>query len=129
MGDIYKDQGRYHEAETKYLQALELRKNYFRGEYYPAIADSYTSLGRLYQASRNFEKAKSYYDKALEIQTKLFDDDHTDIASSYNNLAILCQEQKQNEESEKLYKKALDIYKKFLNEIKRSSNILEMKTR
>ncbi|NCR40005.1 MAG: tetratricopeptide repeat protein [Microcystis aeruginosa W13-11] len=115
LGDIYKDQSRYQEAETKYLQALELRRNYFRGEYYPAIADSYTSLARLYQASRNFEKAKSYYDKALEIQTKLFDDDHTDIASSYNNLAILCQEQKQNEESEKLYKKALDIYKKFLN--------------
>ncbi|TRT97624.1 MAG: tetratricopeptide repeat protein, partial [Microcystis aeruginosa Ma_OC_LR_19540900_S633] len=120
LGDIYKDQSRYQEAETKYLQALELRTNYFRGEYYPAIADSYTSLARLYQALGDYEreredhdkaeshynKAKTHYDDALKILKKLFNDAHPDIGSSYSNLALLYRRLGFDDESSRSYEKA-----------------------
>jgi tetratricopeptide (TPR) repeat protein len=120
LGDIYKDQSRYPEAEMKYLQALELRRNYFGGENYREIADSCTRLARLYQvlgdyerehedgdkAKSHYNKAKTYYDDALKILKKLFNDAHPDIGSSYSNLALLYRRLGFDDESSRSYEKA-----------------------
>lgn len=46
---LYRDQGRYTEAEPLYLKALELRQRVLR-EDHPDVADSYNGLAGLYQS-------------------------------------------------------------------------------
>jgi tetratricopeptide (TPR) repeat protein len=110
LGDVYLAQGLSDQAESCYSQALEIRRNYLRGEDFNAIADSYTRLGRLYLVLQDFKKSQDYYEKVLRIRCKIFGEQHPSVANSYNNLALLYQEQNNTTEASKYYAQALKIY-------------------
>lgn len=66
-------------------------------------------LGLIAREQSQFEKAKAYYQKALQIYKDA--EDEYSAAREYWHLGIVAQEQRQLEEAKRYYKKALQIYK------------------
>ena len=85
LGSLYRDQGRYAEAEALYKQALEIRKKALPPDH-PDLAASFHSLGNLYRDQGRYAEAEALYKQALEIHKKALPPDHPDLATSFNNL-------------------------------------------
>jgi tetratricopeptide (TPR) repeat protein len=58
------------------------------GEEHPDIATYYSNLGIAYAGKGEYDKAISYYEKALAIGKKFLGEEHPDIATYYSNLGI-----------------------------------------
>jgi len=58
-------------------------------ENHPDVASSYNGLGLVYHRKGDYEKAISFYNKALYIRSNVFGEKHPDVASSYLNLALV----------------------------------------
>ena len=73
-------------------------------------------LGYHLQAMGDYEGAGPYYEKALEINRKVLDEDHPDTATSLNNLGFLLDSMGDYEGDRPYYEKALEINRKVLGE-------------
>ena len=109
LASLYKDQGRYNDAEPLYLRALEIRKSQF-GEAHPSFAASINNLAELYRLQARYPEAEQLYLQALAIWEKL-GTDNLDIAPALNNLGLLYTDQGRYAESKKLFLRELDIMK------------------
>ena len=68
LGELYRDLGKYSEAETVYLRALEIRENNLNSDN-PAIAESLNNLGLLYcNLGRYHEAEFLHIEKELAIE-------------------------------------------------------------
>jgi len=72
------------------------------------IATIYHQMGRVAQEQRQFEEAKAFYHKALEIREDA--QDWYDVAYDYHSLGVVAQKQRQFEEAKAFYRKALQIF-------------------
>ncbi|BAY33133.1 TPR repeat-containing protein [Nostoc carneum NIES-2107] len=115
LAGLYREIGRYSEAESLYKRALELRKDIL-GEHHPAFATSLNNLAGLYKATARYSKAELLYQQALELRKRLLGDNHPDVAASLNNLALLYDQQERYQEAEPLYLQSLEIRKHLLGE-------------
>ena len=80
------------------------------------VAANYNDLGDVEKADDEHEKAKTYYQKALEIQVKVFGHNHVAVADAEDSLGLLVQSQGNYEEAEAHFQKALVIYVNKLGE-------------
>ncbi|MDB9486591.1 tetratricopeptide repeat protein [Dolichospermum circinale CS-537/01] len=108
---LYKNQGKYSEAEPLYLEALEMRRRLFTGDH-PDVASSLNNLASLYYNQGKYSEAELLLLDALEMRKRLFTGDHPDVASSLNNLAVLYKNQGKYSEAESLYLEALEMRKR-----------------
>ena len=53
------------------------------------MATSYRNLASIYQYLGDFEQAKEYQQRALEIQLDKLGPEHVNIATSFNNFALI----------------------------------------
>lgn len=83
----YNASGKYNQAETNGLIALQLRQELF-GEQSEEVAASYNDLGLVYRQS-DPDKALEYYEKALAVYKKLHGNDHPKIAIANSNIGGL----------------------------------------
>ncbi len=67
-------------------------------------------------AQCKYAQAQPLYEKALEINCRLFGDDHPDTATSYNNVAYNLNAQSRQAEAEPLFRKALAITRRLLSD-------------
>ena len=111
LASLYNSQGKYSEAEPLYLDALEMRKRLFTGDY-PDVASSLNNLAVLYRNQGKYSEAEPLYLDALEMTKRLFTGDHPYVASSLNNLALLYHNQGKYSEAEPLYLDALEMTKR-----------------
>ncbi|MFN9170927.1 MAG: tetratricopeptide repeat protein [Dolichospermum sp.] len=111
LADLYYNQGKYSEAEPLYLDALEMRKRLFTGDY-PDVASSLNNLAGLYYKQGRHSEAEPLLLDALEMRKQLFTGDHPDVATSLNNLALLYNNQGKYSEAELLYLDALEMTKR-----------------
>ncbi|MFN6157087.1 MAG: tetratricopeptide repeat protein [Dolichospermum sp.] len=111
LADLYYNQGKYSEAEPLYLDALEMRKRLFTGDY-PDVASSLNNLAGLYYKQGRHSEAEPLLLDALEMRKQLFTGDHPDVATSLNNLASLYYSQGKYSEAEPLYLNGLEMTKR-----------------
>ena len=74
---------------------------------------------KLYVVCRNFgqhDQAKEFYEKALNIQNKLYGEEHGAVAASYNNLGVVCRNIGEHHQAKEFYEKALNIQIKLYGE-------------
>jgi tetratricopeptide (TPR) repeat protein len=74
---------KYLHAKPTIMRAIELSTKAM-GEIHPFVAENYLSLAEYtYKIDNDFEKTKSYYQKALEIQKQTIGEQHLDTAVTY----------------------------------------------
>ena len=111
LANLYYNQGKHSEAEPLYLDALEMRRRLFTGDY-PDVGNSLNNLALLYHNQGKYSEAEPLYLDALEMRRRLFTGDYPDVANSLNNLASLYDSQGKYSEAELLYLDALEMTKR-----------------
>ena len=113
LAELYRDQGRYAEAEPLYKRALAIREKAL-GPDHPDVGTSLNNLAELYRAQGRYAEAEPLYKRALAIREKALGPDHPDVGTALNNLAELYRAQGRYAEAEPLFKRALAIREKAL---------------
>jgi tetratricopeptide (TPR) repeat protein len=115
LAQLYRSQGRYSEAKTLYLQALEIQRRSLP-ENHPGLATSLNNLAALYRSQGRYSEAELLYLQALEIDRRALPENHPSLATRLNNLATLYRSQGRYSEAEPLYLQALEINRRSLPE-------------
>jgi tetratricopeptide (TPR) repeat protein len=100
--------GQYIKAEDLYKVLLE--KSHDRGE----KAHFYHHLGVIKDGQGEYEMAIYFYEKSLEINTKILSQDHHYLASSYTGIGLVYVKIGDHSKALSSHKKALEIFQKVL---------------
>ena len=123
LGEVYRTQGKYAEAEPLYLRAIAIAEKALGPEHPPAtslnnpehpLATSLNNLALLYGAQGKYAEAEPLYRRALAIREKALGAEHPDVAIAFNNLATLYRAQGKYAQAEPLYRRSLAIKEKAL---------------
>ena len=116
------------EAKQLYEQSLAIRIQVF-GEDHIEVARSYNNLASLNQSQGNYKEAMEFYQKSLEIKTKVYkmtwqptgggftraDAQHSELAISHRNIGVLCcklgKEKGKIDEALQHFQKEVEIWK------------------
>ncbi|XP_046855153.1 nephrocystin-3-like [Xenia sp. Carnegie-2017] len=98
----------------KYDLALELLDEFKSEELRFNKAWYFTELGNLYDYMGKYDKAKSYHEKALEIEKQSLGPCHVNVAGSLNNLGLVYSKIGNYDKAIEFYEKALEIKKQSL---------------
>ncbi|MFA6196663.1 MAG: tetratricopeptide repeat protein [Sulfurimonas sp.] len=128
------------QIDNKYLKAMLIDysayPNYYRGKYSIALdeinsvyslfenekdseahAELLSSKGSILKALGDSKEAKPYYEKALEMNKRLYlESDHPDVAASLNNVGMVLESLGDPKEAKPYYEKALEIRKRLYPE-------------
>jgi tetratricopeptide (TPR) repeat protein len=115
LAEVYRDQGRYREAEPQYIMALAIIE-LIQGVNTQNYALVVTNLGLMYTLQDRYAEAEPRLLQALAIREKILNPEHDDLAHSYNNLALLYDKQGRYSDAVPLYQHALAIREKVLGE-------------
>lgn len=113
LAGLYRDYGRYEQAEPLHLRALEIKEKVL-GPDHPDTAISLNNLASLYYHQGRYTEAEPLHLRALEIREKALGPDHPVTATSLGNLASLYDEQGRYTEAEPLHLRALEIIERVL---------------
>lgn len=114
LGDLYRIQRHYADAEKLYKEALDIWEKTCGLEHRVA-ALCLNSLGLLYVKQNQYLKAENFHLQALEILNRVLDPNHPNIAVVLTNLAFCFQRQRKNYvEAESLYQQAKIIWEEIL---------------
>lgn len=92
LAKLYQSQGRYEEAETLFLQALELRKQLL-GDKHPDVSSSLNGLAKLYDSQGKYEEAEPLFLQALAIAEQALGENHPATVKIRENLQMMRQQQ------------------------------------
>ena len=113
LAGLYREQGKYAEAEPLYQRALKIDEKAL-GPDHPDVAIRLNNLAELYRAQGKYAAAEPLLQRALKIWEKALGPDHPDVAAILNNLAELYRDQGKHAEAEPLFQRALKIDEKAL---------------
>ena len=100
-------QGRYTDAETSWLAALEEAKQF--GDEDVRLATSLNNLALLYNTQGQYGQAEPLYLRALAILEKALGPEHPNVASGLENYADLLRKTDRNAEADELEERARAI--------------------
>ncbi len=115
LGQFYKGQGTYDEAQRWCKQCLEIARSRL-GENHPDVATTLNNLGLLYFSMGQYDQAEPLYVQALEMTKQLLGENHPAVATTLNNLAALYFSMGQYDQAESLIVQALEMYKQLLGQ-------------
>ena len=92
LAKLYHSQVRYAEAESLYLQALELSQRLL-GDKHPSVAISLNNLAKLYDSQGKYEEAEPLYLQSLAIAEQALGENHPTTVKIRENLQTLRQQQ------------------------------------
>ncbi len=101
------EQGRYREAEKRWLAALDEAENF--GPDDQRLATSLNNLATLYSAQGNYAQGEPLFQRSLAIWEKVLGPEHPDVATSLNNLAGLYHAQGKHAEAKDMEERAKAI--------------------
>jgi CHAT domain-containing protein/Tfp pilus assembly protein PilF len=96
LNEYRNDLGAYFEALGNHKAALEFYKKNLtdiqkgNGQNLTGLAKSYERIGNVLLAENNFADAEIYFRKALNINIKLFGNQHSEVAGLYRKIALSC---------------------------------------
>ena len=96
---LNQQRGRYKEAETQHLQALQIREATLRADDL-AIADSVMALGAMYRNRGWYAQAEPFLKRGLTIREAALGPNHPDVAHSLMELARMYRTQDRFDEAE-----------------------------
>ncbi len=105
---LYKNQGRYSEAEPLYVRSLAISEEQL-GANHPSTATSLNNLAGLYRGMGRYSEAEPLYVRSLAISEEQLGANYPDTASSLNNFAGLYESTGRYSEAEPLYVRSLQI--------------------
>jgi tetratricopeptide (TPR) repeat protein len=108
LGNLYRSQGRYGEAEPLLQKALKLHSSIL-GQDHPNVATSLNDLAVLYNSQGRYSEAEPLLVRSLSIREQQLGQDHPDVATSLNDLAVLYHAQGRYSEAEPLLVRSLSI--------------------
>jgi tetratricopeptide (TPR) repeat protein len=111
--DVLHDAGKYDEALSSFLRALEIRERVLALDH-PDIATTINRLAACYFSKGEYSKAEPLYLRALAIREKALGPEHPDVAGSLSNLGLLHYNMGDYTKAEPLYLRALAIREKEL---------------
>ncbi|CAF3133097.1 unnamed protein product [Rotaria sp. Silwood2] len=85
LSNVHFKMSHYHIALEYIKKSLE----YQIESEYPAIANTYSNMGKIYIAMNESEKASTVFDKAIEYQLKDLPDTHPDVSYTYNEIGLM----------------------------------------
>jgi CHAT domain-containing protein len=110
---LYREQGRYAEAEPRYKRALAIHERALDPEH-QQVGSDLNGLAELYASQARYAEAEPLYKRALAIHEKALGPEHIDVGIDLNGLGGLYVAQSRYAEAEPLYKRALAINEKAL---------------
>ena len=112
----YKDISRYEPAEF-YICECEKYQADLDGIDKKLIEDLYFELAWYYaEIKYNFEKAKQFFDKSVQLKLQLYGEESIEMAMVYNVLGLYCSKVERNDEkTEGLYNKSIELFIKVCN--------------
>lgn len=119
IGTLLYEKGDYTNAEALLHQAREIRENLIKNtpdnkDLQFQLSTTYSSIALVYESIRDIEKAITFYHKAIDLQTALYNSNKSRfgmmLANSYNNIANTYQRVMDLENADKYYLKSLEIY-------------------
>ena len=113
LAALYDSQGRYSEAETLFLSALDIRESQL-GANHSDVAVSLDNLGLLYYLQGRYSEAESLYKRSFHIYKRQTNGENLGIAQNLTNLASLYKLQGKYSKAESLHLRSLDIVEKEL---------------
>jgi tetratricopeptide (TPR) repeat protein len=113
LGLVYKEQGKYADAEELYRRALAIYERTI-GAAHPNAANALHNLANVYVAQGKYADAEGLYKRVLAIDEKTLGPSHLYVAATLHTLAGVYDEQGKYAEAEGLYKRALAIREKAL---------------
>jgi serine/threonine protein kinase/thioredoxin-like negative regulator of GroEL len=115
LGEIYRIQGHYEDANALLVEILKKSRNILGDKHLGTVQIMY-SLARLSTDQGDYEDANDLFDKVLETGQDRLGDDHPAIFDVLNGIAVLRTKQKQYDKAESLFKQALKGRKHKLGE-------------
>src|SRR5262245_9392246 len=94
-GLVYRDQGKYEEAEAFFKRALAIREKAL-GANHRDVGQTLHNLALVYADQGQYGEAEELYKRALSIREKAIGANHRDVGQTLNNLAPACWRQGQN---------------------------------
>jgi tetratricopeptide (TPR) repeat protein/tRNA A-37 threonylcarbamoyl transferase component Bud32 len=118
LGEIYREQGKYEEAEPVLIEALDAGKALIAGsqsqiggyeaKFYSNMVRCMNELGQLYLAQGDDEKAEKWFEQGIDIGTRgLPGKDHPHMLRNVNELALIRIKQQRYDEAQTLLDRAL----------------------
>ncbi len=107
-------QGRYGEAEKRWLAALEEAENF--GPDDQRLATSLNNLAALYYSQGNYAESEPLFKRSLAIREKALGPGHLDVVMGLQNYAELLRKTNREAEAEKLEVRAQAIRTKHAQE-------------
>ncbi len=89
LGELYKSQSRYPEAEGMFRKLLTIRET-SKGKTNPSYAQSLNDLGAIYFLEGKYKEAEPLFANTITILEKSLGKDHPDIAVVLDNIAEVC---------------------------------------
>lgn len=111
IGVIYRLIGNIEKSIEFTLKSLNIRKLLFH-ENHPSLVPTYISIGNACIQLKKGEEAKSYFEKALDIQARLGENNIT-MAMIYGNLGTAYCYTRQYNEALAYYDKGIELFRKF----------------
>ncbi len=122
-GATYRDLGRPEDAVHQFERLEHLLKSHPKDTGLPRrLAEVYSHLGRSLYVAGRWDEARCYYEEALSIRQKQFDerrnnrDAHRDLAESLHQLGILHREEGRWEDARVVHEKARTLREQLLKE-------------
>ncbi len=107
-------QGDWQEATGLMERSIRTMKRSYGTDNHPDIAAGLTNLAAVFEKRNNYGKAKSLFERALEMDTKVSGSASPQIATDLNNLGSLAFLQHHYRKAESLFSRALDINERML---------------
>lgn len=115
LGLYFKLNKKYAIAEKYYLESLDLQKELIKRNIPSYLDNVYNNLGSIAHAQGDYEKARKYYNKAIEyiLESNTSAITQLSYASYLSNLAGTYRKEKNYGKAEKILKKAIAILEKY----------------
>ncbi|CAF4108678.1 unnamed protein product [Adineta steineri] len=113
LGLVKNYQEDYAGALVFYEKALKILQK-IRPRNHPDLANSYSSIGGIYDNMGKYTKAVSFYNKSLAILQKTPSPNHSNLATALSNIGLVYDNMKNYTKALFFHEKALEIRKKTL---------------
>ena len=113
LAHAYRHEGRFAEAEARYLATLEARRSKL-GMDHPSTLSSLGGLATLYREQGRYPEAEPLHLEVVEIKRRVLGHEHMGTLGATTNLAILYTLQRRYAEAEALYDTTLEAQRRIL---------------